>query len=740
MTSNKEIDFLNKTKKKLKNKRKESSKNNDDKIPDLEDTGNNNKSFKLQANLSGTRSNSNANLYINDNIKNNLQYEINNKDTTDINNTRKSNELYFNDDNYKADIIIGNKPHKASIKNICNVENNLKKHTSFKDNKNFDESNTNYLTDNLKNNANNNSNNNNNSVNQSNYNNNNNTSTPKVEPSKIIRKGKQTPYFSNNNDMNVNDNYYKFNKRSIDNRCNSKANSKNNSDNQDIFSPNILNNSLQNKDFINENSIYDKNFYNTITNTLNNPEYMKSFIDYFVKAVSNAKDNNFQNNTINYNDNNNNKLNNDTIKLKKTDDDIAKLKLIEELKDKLALSEQENISNLRKYQDKEKQLLEKIIKLENIIKASDKWDIISLEKQNVDLHNRIIDLTRQYNDISSELDDEKNKFNSLAGELMILKQQLVEEISEIKEFKIKNFNKYSINALSNNEECVVIKPDLQHLKKSHKLYKNNINIKDNNYFNNTTEDYKNNKGTSYNNYNSNTNYCKIDNETDTYNKYNSKQFNNKTNNNNNNNNIFMNTNSNELINMNADLNNNDILSKLNDLSSLKKLQVENDKDVNTENYQNNIQTKQFNELNSTIKNISKYTKGDLNISINEISFNIKASLKPEEVKKVISFEDFHTKKQTANRFKIQTNIENNNNIESNKHLIRTSSTNILENFDKNVDFIDDYKVKEYNNDAINNNTNNIINNYNPKNIQSKKNFRKLYTLKSRKTESSFNPK
>jgi hypothetical protein len=54
---------------------------------------------------------------------------------------------------------------------------------------------------------------------------------------------------------------------------------------------------------------------------------------------------------------------------------------------------------------------------------------------------KISQLTRQVIALQDELKKEKNKNNSFIGELMVLKQQLVDEVTEIKNFKISAFKK-----------------------------------------------------------------------------------------------------------------------------------------------------------------------------------------------------------------------------------------------------------------------------------------------------------
>ena len=144
--------------------------------------------------------------------------------------------------------------------------------------------------------------------------------------------------------------------------------------------------------------------------------------------------------------------------LKMKSDDALKHKQIEDLKEKVEILEKEKISLINNFQSKENNYIERIKKLENIIHASDKWDMFSLEKQNKEYEIKLINLSRQVIYLQDEISKEKEKNNSFIGELMMLKQQLVEEIAEIKNFKVNTFKKgfgeklISIGATINEEK------------------------------------------------------------------------------------------------------------------------------------------------------------------------------------------------------------------------------------------------------------------------------------------------
>lgn len=160
-------------------------------------------------------------------------------------------------------------------------------------------------------------------------------------------------------------------------------------------------------------------------NMLTSNEGMKSFVDHFMKAMSSQQ-----------NDLGNSGKGLGLSSLKIKNDETDKLRAIEELKEKLEISDKEKSNIIKKYQEKEKLLLERVNKLESLLQASDKWDIVTLERQNKDYETKIINLSRQISSLQMQLNEEKKKQNSSAGEMMILKQKMIDEICKYKEFNI----------------------------------------------------------------------------------------------------------------------------------------------------------------------------------------------------------------------------------------------------------------------------------------------------------------
>lgn len=173
------------------------------------------------------------------------------------------------------------------------------------------------------------------------------------------------------------------------------------------------------------NSTQSNNFQSNaaIYNMLSTNDGMKQFVDQFMKVMS-SQQSELGNSGKN--------LGFSSLKIK--NDDTDKLKAIEELKEKLESSEKEKTNIIKKYQEKERLLLERVNKLESLLQASDKWDIVSLERQNKDYETKIINLSRQISSLQIQLNEEKMKQNNSAGEIMILKQKMIDEICKYKEF------------------------------------------------------------------------------------------------------------------------------------------------------------------------------------------------------------------------------------------------------------------------------------------------------------------
>lgn len=178
--------------------------------------------------------------------------------------------------------------------------------------------------------------------------------------------------------------------------------------------------------------------FNFAESMATNPEGMKKFVEQFVHHLQTAPN---SENILAGTFNSNNNLGGTTNTLRMKTEEIDKVKKIEELKEKVESLEKEKIIMIKRFYEKEKVYIDRITKLENILHASDKWDLFSLEKQNKEYEIKVHNLSKQVLYLQEEINKEKYKNNSFIGELMILKQQLVDEISEIKNFKLNTFKK-----------------------------------------------------------------------------------------------------------------------------------------------------------------------------------------------------------------------------------------------------------------------------------------------------------
>jgi predicted RNase H-like nuclease (RuvC/YqgF family) len=111
-------------------------------------------------------------------------------------------------------------------------------------------------------------------------------------------------------------------------------------------------------------------------------------------------------------------------------DNNSKTKKLEELKEKVEKYEEENKNLYNQFIDKENIYIDKIKTLERKMLTSEKADAIFLQKQNKEYELTINNLNRNIRKISSENESESIRFKSMIGELMMLKDQLAEEISE----------------------------------------------------------------------------------------------------------------------------------------------------------------------------------------------------------------------------------------------------------------------------------------------------------------------
>jgi hypothetical protein len=114
---------------------------------------------------------------------------------------------------------------------------------------------------------------------------------------------------------------------------------------------------------------------------------------------------------------------------------MDKMKMIEELRDKIDTIDKENFFLRKSFEDKEKFYLEKIKFLETQLQNSSKNDIILLQKQNKEYEDQVIVLNKRITMMNKSHDVEKEKFNSVVAEVMVLKNKLAEDINNIEQLR-----------------------------------------------------------------------------------------------------------------------------------------------------------------------------------------------------------------------------------------------------------------------------------------------------------------
>lgn len=111
--------------------------------------------------------------------------------------------------------------------------------------------------------------------------------------------------------------------------------------------------------------------------------------------------------------------------------DLDKVKLIDELRDKIEAIDKENFYVKKHFEEREKIYIEKIKLLENQLQNSSKNDVILLQKQNKENEEQVNVLNKSIQQMNKSHDSEKEKFNSVVTEIMTLKSKLAEDINAV---------------------------------------------------------------------------------------------------------------------------------------------------------------------------------------------------------------------------------------------------------------------------------------------------------------------
>ena len=277
-----------------------------------------------------------------------------------------------------------------------------------------------------------------------------------IEVNKMKDKNESDMFNKNNEDSKLNNlNNEESEKDSIKRDINIFTSIK--KDNNNEYNNNLIKKEPGN--LFNQTFNFDQNNRNTMGSTtglfnmVGNPNFMQNNSNQQNVNINNNANESVKNLVENIVKNiyMNNIPNNEKIKFINKDDLSKK---VEELKEKIDTLEKERANDIKHFQEKEKDLNNTITKLENLLQSSDKWEIVSIEKQNKELLVKNNNLNRVINKLNDQLIEERKKYNNFVGELMILKQQLVNEISEIKNFKQTigiNTHKIESNILVNED-------------------------------------------------------------------------------------------------------------------------------------------------------------------------------------------------------------------------------------------------------------------------------------------------
>ena len=99
----------------------------------------------------------------------------------------------------------------------------------------------------------------------------------------------------------------------------------------------------------------------------------------------------------------------------------------------------ENINKklLKEHSEKENDYIEKIKELESNLLASDKSDLIFLQKNNRESEINLNSLNKSYKILQNKFNDDCLKFKKVTEDLLTLKSELVSEITALRHIKTK---------------------------------------------------------------------------------------------------------------------------------------------------------------------------------------------------------------------------------------------------------------------------------------------------------------
>jgi hypothetical protein len=129
------------------------------------------------------------------------------------------------------------------------------------------------------------------------------------------------------------------------------------------------------------------------------------------------------------------KLDNNQVQLIVNNEYIETDKMIQEKQERIILMEKENEYFYNSCRDKENEYIERIKVIERKLKSCDRDDVLFLLKQNNDYESQISNLSKTLQIISDKHSEEIHSYDGMMGDIMMLKDQLVKEISLVQALK-----------------------------------------------------------------------------------------------------------------------------------------------------------------------------------------------------------------------------------------------------------------------------------------------------------------
>jgi hypothetical protein len=119
----------------------------------------------------------------------------------------------------------------------------------------------------------------------------------------------------------------------------------------------------------------------------------------------------------------------------------AKDRLLEDLTEKADGLENLNKELMRNHITKEHEYLGRIESLEGKLLGSDKYDYILLQKHNREYEMELNNLNKTYQNLAIKYEDDSKRFGALTKELLVLKDELINELTALEDIRNNIMNK-----------------------------------------------------------------------------------------------------------------------------------------------------------------------------------------------------------------------------------------------------------------------------------------------------------